>query len=146
LSVALGKSAGERFAAHQSEFREWKIKAEMWGHQEEGRAEQKEYRRKRREERERRGGKVGRKTSAPKMEGKKESPPQGIAKLPPIYEKHLRALLNYIEREGPVDSTAAFSAMGIGKSQGYKILSAAKSAGILEKSGKIWRRRDGNSD
>jgi len=60
--------------------------------------------------------------------------------------EHLKVLLSYIEREGPVESEAAFSIMNIGKSQGYKVLSAGRSAGILEKSGKRWRQRDGKSD
>jgi len=163
LAVFLGKSAGERFVTWQIEFRQWKTAEMEWKAAEERQAERleyerrqeadrleyerkqaeegREYRRKRKEERE----KVKAEGRGGKLEGTAltaKRAPKPAEMLSDSHQKRLEPLVRRLGRNGiSVSAEEAFRIMGVGKSQGYKILSAGISAGILEKSGRKWKRR-----
>jgi len=154
LAILLGKSAGERFSTWQVEFRRWKTAEAEWKLAEKGKREQREYerkqeeekrdyRRKRREERERlkaeRGGTKQREIQ-PVMAKTQEF---AIETLPDAYKERLRTLNEHLKDGKSISSGEAFIIMEIGKSQGYRILSAALSAGLLEKSGQKWKQGNG---
>lgn len=154
LSVVLGKSAGERFSTWQAEFRQWKIAEAEWKLAEKRKREQREYdrtqeeekrdyRRKRREKRERvkaeHKGKEQREIR-PLMAKAQEF---DIETLPDAYKERLKTLNEHLKDGKSISAEEAFIIMKIGKSQGYRILSAAHSAGILEKSGRKWKQGNG---
>lgn len=154
LAILLGKSAGERFSAWQAEFRQWKTAEGEWKLAEENRKEQlgyerrqaeesREYRRKRREKREglkvERGGTEQREIRpiATKVQD------LGTETLPDAYKTRLEALDEHLLDGDSISADEAFIIMQIGKSQGYRILSAGVSVGLLEKSGRKWKRGNG---
>jgi hypothetical protein len=154
LAVFLGKSTGERFSAWQMEFNQWKAAEMEWKVAEEERAEQLEYDRKQAED----VRNYRRKRKADKERLRAEQAGQGQRKairkleigseatdeLSDIYAKHLNSLLEYLSSNGiSITATDASYIMGIGKSQTYKVLSAGISNGVLEKSGRKWRKVDG---
>jgi len=154
LAIFLGKSAGERFVSWQTEFQQWKTAEMEWKTAEEERRDQREYeriqeeekrdyRRKRREERE--------KLKA-EDKGTKQTGIQPITAemqqfdpetLPDAYKGRLKALNTHLLNGVSVSADEAFIIMKIGKSQGYRILSAGVSAGLLEKSGRKWKQGNG---
>lgn len=154
LAVLLGKSAGERFSGWQSEFRQWKTAETEWKLAEERREkkleyersqeeEQRNYRRKRREERDRlkaEHGETGQREIHPIMA---ESQQFDTETLPSAYKERLRILNAHLLDGISVSAEEAFTIMKIGKSQGYRLLSAGVSIGLLEKSGRKWKQGDG---
>lgn len=154
LAILLGKSAGERFSTWQAEFRQWKIAEAEWKLAEKDRRDQQEYdrtqeeekrdyRRKRREKRERVKAEhkgIEQREIQPLMAKVQEF---DIETLPDAYKERLKTLNEHLKDGKSVSSGEAFVIMKIGKSQGYRILSAAHSAGILEKSGRKWKQGNG---
>jgi len=154
LAILLGKSAGERFTAWQVEFRQWKIAETEWKLAEEKQTEQLEYERKQEEERRdyrRKQREKRERQKAEKGEAEKREIQPTMAKaqefdaetLSDAYKQRLKPLDEHLQDGKSVSSEEAFIIMEIGKSQGYRILSAAHSAGLLEKSGRKWKRGNG---
>jgi len=154
MAILLGKSAGERFTAWQVEFRQWKIAETEWKLAEEKQTEQLEYERKQEEERRdyrRKQREKRERQKAEKGEAEKREIQPTMAKaqefdaetLSDAYKQRLKPLDEHLQDGKSVSSEEAFIIMEIGKSQGYRILSAAHSAGLLEKSGRKWKRGNG---